>query len=108
VRVKVFIAAMAATLFGAAATAQEQPQSFSPEQIKTGAELYATNCSPCHGPRMQGAESAFDLRTFPHDQRERFFNSVRRGKNQMPPWGDLFNAEQLAALWAYVATGERN
>ena len=98
---------MAAVLLGAAAFAQE-PQSFAPAQVKAGAEIYAVNCSPCHGPRMQGTESAFDLRTFPRDQRERFFNSVRRGKNQMPPWGDLFSDEQLAALWAYVTTGERN
>jgi mono/diheme cytochrome c family protein len=108
VRVNVVITAMAAALCGAAALAQEQPQGFSPEKIKAGAELYAINCSPCHGPRMQGAESAFDLRTFPHDQRERFFNSVRHGKNQMPPWGEFFTAEQLEALWAYVAAGERN
>ena len=98
---------MTAALLGAAAFAQE-PQGFAPEQVKAGAELYAVNCSPCHGPRMQGTESAFDLRTFPRDQRERFLTSVKRGKNQMPPWGDIFNAEQLAALWAYVATGGGN
>ena len=101
------IVAMAAAFLGAAAFAQE-PQSFPPEQVKAGAELYAVNCSPCHGPRLQGTESAFDLRTFPHDQRERFITSIKRGKNQMPPWGDAFTAEQLAALWAYIATGEPN
>lgn len=95
---------MAAVLLGTAAVAQEQ--SFPPEQVKTGAEIYADNCSPCHGPHMIGTESAFDLRTFPHDQRERFFRSVKNGKNQMPPWGGVFNDEQIAALWAYVSTGE--
>ena len=99
------IAAIAATLLGVAALGQE---SFPPEQVKAGAELYAVNCSPCHGPRMQGTEMTFDLKTFPRDQRKRFITSVRSGKNQMPPWGDVFTAEQLAALWAYVMTGERN
>ena len=77
------------------------------EQIAMGAELFAINCSPCHGARMQGSESAFDLRRFPHDQRERFVRSVTHGKNQMPPWGDLFRPEQIDALWAYVIAGER-
>jgi mono/diheme cytochrome c family protein len=69
------------------------------DQIREGAELFAVNCSPCHGPRMQGSESAFDLRKFPPEQRDRFLSSVTRGKNQMPPWGDTFSPEQLDALW---------
>jgi mono/diheme cytochrome c family protein len=56
---------------------------------------------------MQGSESAFDLRNFPPDQRERFLRSVTRGKNQMPPWGDALSPDQLDALWAYVTAGER-
>ena len=77
------------------------------EELRKGAELFAVNCSPCHGPRMQGSESAFDLRKFPPDQRERFLRSVTRGKNQMPPWGDALSPDQLDALWAYVMAGER-
>jgi mono/diheme cytochrome c family protein len=82
-------------------------QGFAPDQIREGAELFAVNCSPCHGPRMQGSESAFDLRKFPPEQRDRFLSSVTRGRNQMPPWGDAFSSEQLDALWAYVMAGER-
>ena len=77
-----------------------------PEQLKTGAEIYERNCSPCHGARMLDPQGASDLRKFPHDQRERFINSVTRGKNQMPPWGDLLKPEQIAALWAYVVSAE--
>lgn len=88
------------------ASAQETP-SFPKEQIDAGADLYATNCSPCHGARMLDPGAAFNLRKFPPDQRERFNNSVTRGKNQMPPWGDFFKPEQLDALWAYVMAGER-
>jgi len=51
---------------------------------------------------MQDPEGAFDLRTFPADQRERFVNSIVRGKNQMPPWGDLIKPDEIDALWAYV------
>jgi mono/diheme cytochrome c family protein len=82
-----------------APAAAEEAQSFSKDQIAT--------CSPCHGARMQDPGAAFNLRKFPPDQRERFVNSVTRGKSQMPPWGDFFKPEQLEALWAYVTTGER-
>jgi mono/diheme cytochrome c family protein len=85
----------------------DRAQAEETDQIRKGAELYAVNCSPCHGPRMQGSESAFDLRKFPSDQHDRFLNSVTRGKNQMPPWGDTFSTDQIEALWAYVTAGER-
>jgi mono/diheme cytochrome c family protein len=92
------------TMIGAAAA---QKASFPAEQVKRGAEVYALNCSPCHGPRLYGEESAFDLRNFPRNERERFINSVTHGKNQMPPWGGLIKPEEIEALWAYVATGEQ-
>jgi mono/diheme cytochrome c family protein len=90
-----------------ATASAEEAQKFTPEQISAGAEIYSVNCSPCHGARLEGLGSAFDLRKFPRDQRERFINSVTHGKNQMPPWGDFFKPDQLEALWAYVVAGER-
>jgi mono/diheme cytochrome c family protein len=98
--------ALAIALLGTHATA-EQTQTAAPEQIRAGAEIYARNCSPCHGARMQDPEAAFDLRKFPADQYERFVNSVTRGKNQMPPWGDILKAGDVEALWTYVTAGER-
>ena len=89
------------------ATAAAQDQSFPPQQIATGAEIFARNCSPCHGPRMQDPESAFDLRKFPPTEHDRFVRSVTNGKNQMPAWGDLLKSDDIEALWAYVSTGER-
>jgi mono/diheme cytochrome c family protein len=81
-------------------------QNFPPERIRAGAEIFARNCSPCHGTRMQNPESAFDLRKFSRDQHDRFVVSVTRGKNQMPPWGDLLSPDEIEALWAYVVAGE--
>jgi len=80
--------------------------SFAPEQIKLGAVLYAKNCASCHGVRMVGPEWAIDLNTFPRDNRARFIDSVTHGKNTMPPWGDVLSPEDIAALWAYVVSGE--
>ncbi len=78
----------------------------SPQRVKAGAEIYERNCSPCHGARMMDPQGASDLRKFPHDQRERFLNSVTKGKNQMPPWGGLLRPEEVEALWAYVVGAE--
>jgi mono/diheme cytochrome c family protein len=89
------------------ATAVAQDQSFPPQQIAAGAEIFARNCSPCHGPRMQDPESAFDLRKFPPGEHDRFVRSVTNGKNQMPPWGDLLKSEDIEELWAYVTMGEK-
>jgi mono/diheme cytochrome c family protein len=101
--------AAAAALWCATAAAQDTApaQSFPPQQIATGAEIFARNCSPCHGPRMQDPESAFDLRKFPPGEHDRFVRSVTNGKNQMPPWGDMLKGDELEALWAYVTTGEK-
>ncbi len=82
-------------------------ETFAPEKIKEGATIYSQNCAPCHGPRMADPQGAFDLRTFPPDQKSRFLNSVTNGKNSMPPWGGLFSADQIESLWAYVMAGEK-
>jgi mono/diheme cytochrome c family protein len=97
-------AAVAVLFAGGAARTED---AFTVEQVNLGRALYARHCSPCHGPRMQDPESAFDLRKFPRGGRERFLASVARGKNQMPPWGDLLNSDEIAALWAYVSAGEQ-
>jgi mono/diheme cytochrome c family protein len=96
-------------LAGVPALAQSAPntESFAPEQIRVGAEIFSRNCSPCHGPRMQDPEGAFDLRTFPPGQHARFVNSVSRGKNSMPPWAGVLKPEEIEALWAYVMAGEK-
>ncbi len=92
------------TLACANAGAQEN---FASDKIKQGATMYSQNCAPCHGPRMADPQGAFDLRTFPPDQKNRFLNSVTNGKNSMPPWGGLFNGDEIEALWAYVMAGEK-
>ena len=114
-RTKGISLAAAVALWCATAAAQDQSvqgqsfqdQSFPPQQIATGAEIFARNCSPCHGPRMQDPESAFDLRKFPPGEHDRFVRSVTNGKNQMPPWGDLLKSDDIEALWAYVTMGEK-
>ena len=74
-------------------------------QIAQGRELYhRMPCVRCHGGNcVQNSSAAFDLRTFPHDDKARFVNSVKNGKNgRMPPWGDVLKPEEIDQLWAYV------
>jgi mono/diheme cytochrome c family protein len=82
-------------------------QPFPPEQISRGAEIYATYCVACHGWQMDYPGGSFDLRTFPPGQFERFATSVIKGKNNMPPWGEVMQPGDIEALWAYVMAGER-
>ena len=74
--------------------------------MQLGASIYARNCSACHGARMLDPQGAFDLRKFPHNERERFVLSVSKGKNQMPPWGGILRPEDIESLWAYVVSAE--
>jgi mono/diheme cytochrome c family protein len=100
------IASLGVAALTCAPAAGQGPQwDFATEQLKTGAEIYARNCSPCHGARMLDPQGASDLMKFPRGERERFVNSVTRGKNQMPPWGGLLKPEEVEALWAYVVAG---
>jgi mono/diheme cytochrome c family protein len=86
------------------ATAPEPPPSV--QEFTKGSELFSQICSHCHGPHMVNpGTSSFDLRKFPHDDRERFFNSVRNGKKSMPPWRDVLHPEEIEAVWAYVRSG---
>jgi mono/diheme cytochrome c family protein len=99
-RAAILVVALAAGVLPAAA--QDAPV---PEAVHAGAEVFAANCAPCHGARMRDPEGAFDLRKFPPGQRDRFFRSVRNGKNAMPPWGGVLSAEEIESLWAYVSSG---
>ncbi len=90
-----------------ALTGAATAQNHSPEQFKLGSDTYARHCSACHGMRLKNPEGAFDLPTFPKDQKERFIRSVSKGKNSMPPWEGLLKSEEIESLWAYVYTGDQ-
>lgn len=75
------------------------------QDVQRGKQLYAKNCLHCHGRNMVTPGTvAYDLRQFPEDDKQRFIDSVVKGKKNMPPWGDKLTAEQLDDLWAYVLT----
>lgn len=102
-----FLAGALICAFALSAHAENSPEAPpSPEEFAKGAELFSSICSHCHGPHMVNPGTiSFDLRKFPHDDRTRFFNSVRNGKNAMPPWKDILHPDEIEAVWAYVRTG---
>lgn len=94
-------------LAGASALAQDSGVTqFPPEQVKRGADIFARSCATCHGARMANPPWAIDLRTFPRDEHARLVDSVTNGIRNMPPWGDLFEPDDIEALSAYVVAGE--
>ena len=91
----VALAAVAAALASAAA-AQDQAA------VEAGEAVYNNYCQTCHGDRLKSTGQVFDLRRLTTGDRARFDNSVRNGKNQMPPWKDVLSNEEIDQLWAYI------
>lgn len=86
------------------ATAQQQPAVSDQALIGPGRTAYAQKCSHCHGPNMVTSGTvAPDLRAFPDDN-ARFTTTVKQGKNNMPPWGDILNDREITEIWAFVSS----
>jgi Cytochrome C oxidase, cbb3-type, subunit III len=68
--------------------------------------LHALDFAPQQEAHRPGRLVVEQQRKIPGDQHDRFVASVMRGRNQMPPWGDLLTPDEVEALWAYVIAGE--
>jgi mono/diheme cytochrome c family protein len=71
-------------------------------KIDAGEAVYNTRCAVCHGDDLVNTGQTFDLRKLKADERPRFENSVRNGKNQMPPWKGVLSADDIDHLWHYI------
>jgi cytochrome c6 len=87
-----------------ASVAMAEPR-FPAEDIEKGRLEFHRTCSHCHGYNMvNSGTTAYDLRRFPIDDPDRFFNSVTNGKGNMPSFKDALTSEQVKLLWAYVGS----
>jgi len=88
-----------------ATLAQATSPRFTVEQIERGRDQFHRTCAQCHGRNMvNSGTTVFDLRKFPLEQQDRFYNSVTNGKGNMPSFKEALSAEQLDLLWAFVGT----
>ena len=55
------VAVGAAIAIALGPTAHAEDAAAPPDEVSAGRAVYARNCSPGHGPRMQDPEGAFDL-----------------------------------------------
>jgi mono/diheme cytochrome c family protein len=72
------------------------------DKIDAGETVYNTRCAVCHGDELVNTGQTFDLRRLKADERPRFDNSVRNGKNQMPPWKGVLSDDEIDQLWHYI------
>lgn len=76
--------------------------------VDLGKKVYVPNCTRCHGLNMVASGAGFfDLRTFPPNEKPRFFESITKGKRAMPAWGGNLKPEEIEALWSYVMAGQK-
>ena len=78
---------------------------FTAEAVEKGREQFHRTCAQCHGRNMvNSGTTVYDLRKFPTEQRERFYNSVTNGKGNMPSFKGALEPGAIELLWNYVAT----
>lgn len=66
-----------------------------------GAEVFATNCSGCHGSEGKGATGP-DLTPLTDADVDKVTNQVTNGGTVMPALGDKLTTEQIDAVAIYV------
>ena len=81
-----------------AAWAQEPDRA----KIDAGETVYGTYCAPCHGDQLVSTGQFPNLRRLTPVDRVKFENTVRDGRNQMPPWRGVVSDEQIDQIWAYI------
>jgi mono/diheme cytochrome c family protein len=69
-----------------------------------GADLYALRCEGCHGVGLHNTSGgwSFDLWRLRPDEHDRFVESVISGKDNMPSWYGVLQADEIEAIWAYI------
>jgi cytochrome c551 len=70
---------------------------------EAGAEVFATNCSVCHGTDGHGGAGGPDLRTMPKAKTEAgAIEQVTNGGGGMPPFGGTLSEEEIKNVAAFV------
>ena len=102
------VALGAVFLLAIAVSAQDAASAQDKAKIEAGESVYNNYCQVCHGDRLVSSGQFFDLRRLTANDRARFDNSVRNGKNQMPPWKGVITDEEIDQVWHYIRANARD
>jgi mono/diheme cytochrome c family protein len=96
---------------------EHNPLPLSPENLEAGKNLYATNCTPCHGDGGRGDGSVVHLlKTKPKDlitgvskdlPDGYLYGTIRDGGVAMPSYADAMSAHERWQLVMFVRTLQR-
>ena len=82
--------------------AQDAASAQDKAKIEAGETVYNNNCAVCHGDGLVSTGQFPNLRRLTANDRARFDNSVRNGKNQMPPWKGVLTDAEIDQVWFYI------
>jgi cytochrome c55X len=94
----------AAALLAAALALPAAARADEASPAERGRKSYTSYCARCHGLNLVTTGAAFDLRTFPAQDKERFVRSVGKGLRAMPAWESMLKPGELDAIWAYIGS----
>jgi mono/diheme cytochrome c family protein len=87
----------------AATTAQTTTSSQGTSNLALGQQLFADNCSVCHGATGQGGNGGPDLTAIPSAKSlQRVIAQVTNGGGAMPPFKGQLTEQQIRAVATYV------
>jgi cytochrome c551 len=87
----------------AATTARTTTSSQGTSNLALGQQVFAENCSVCHGPTGQGGNGGPDLTAIPSAKNlQRVIAQVTNGGGGMPPFKGQLTDQQIRAVATYV------
>lgn len=82
--------------------------STTPDIIAEGSEIYAANCSPCHGAdgsgEQLGSADFTDLREMDNLAPRDLYLTITQGRGSMPAWQSLLSQDERWAVIDYLRT----
>src|SRR5204862_40453 len=85
----------------------QRPAAEDKTKVEAGEQVYANNCQVCHGDRLVSSGQFPNLRRLKADDQTRFAETVRNGRNQMPPWRGVRTEDEIDQLWACLQSLRR-
>lgn len=91
--------------------APDKPFPVTAESLAAGAQLFAANCSGCHGPEGQGTQRApsLNVKAFladTHDQAMQQIITSGVPNTSMPAWGDRLAEAEIQAVVGFIRSWE--